>query len=101
MAAGRVRRAPTRSCVACRTPRAKQELLRIVRTPTGEIRPDATGRLPGRGAYVCQGGGCLSLALTRGQLARALETTIPAEVRAALLTVPQTATHQGGERGEE
>jgi predicted RNA-binding protein YlxR (DUF448 family) len=88
--------------VACRTSREKPELVRIVRTPSGEVRPDPGGRAAGRGAYVCQGGDCLSLAIHRGALSRALVTPIPAELRAALLTalVPQI-DHQGGARGQE
>jgi predicted RNA-binding protein YlxR (DUF448 family) len=88
--------------VACRTARPKRELVRIVRTPAGEVRPDPSGRLAGRGAYVCQGGDCLTLAINRGALSRALEAPIPVELRSALLTAlePQH-DHQGGARGQE
>ena len=48
------RRVPSRTCVACRTVRPKRELMRVVRTPAGEIILDASGRAPGRGAYVCR-----------------------------------------------
>ena len=50
------RRTPDRTCVACRTVRPKRDLQRIVRTPTGEIVADETGRAAGRGAYVCRTG---------------------------------------------
>jgi predicted RNA-binding protein YlxR (DUF448 family) len=69
-----------RTCIACGTERAKRELVRIVRTPEGTILADATGRRSGRGAYVCADLGCLEKGLARGQLARALETTVLQEV---------------------
>jgi len=96
------RRVPTRSCVACRTVRPKLELQRIVRTPTGEVVADATGRLAGRGAYVCQGTECLDLAITKGALKRALETPLPATFlgsvgHGAIIT----NDFEGGARGQE
>jgi uncharacterized protein len=101
VARGRV--APTRTCVACRTARAKRELVRIVRTPLGRIEPDPTGRMAGRGAYVCTGGTCLMTAIDKGALARALAVAIPTELRAELLarTAPMTTNDEGGERGQE
>ncbi len=45
-----------RTCVVCREKRPKRELLRIVRTPDGEVMLDASGRLDGRGGYVCVSG---------------------------------------------
>ena len=69
---------PTRTCVACRTPRQKRELLRVVRTPGGAIVLDPTGRAPGRGAYVCADAACQAAALTKGALRRALAVAIPA-----------------------
>ncbi len=47
------RHIPMRTCVVCRDKKPKQELLRIVRTPEGEVRVDSGGRLSGRGGYVC------------------------------------------------
>ena len=70
----KVKKIPQRQCVGCRTKRDKRDLLRIVKTPEGEIVLDATGKKSGRGVYVCPDPECL-----RG-LERALETTIPAEV---------------------
>jgi uncharacterized protein len=64
--------------VACRTARAKRELQRIVRTPDGRVVLDPTGRLNGRGAYVCHDSECLTNAIKKGALARALETPLPA-----------------------
>jgi hypothetical protein len=78
--------------VACRTSRQKRELLRVVRTPGGAIVLDASGRAPGRGAYVCAADACQDAALAKGALRRALAVPIPAglfdPVRAAATAVP-------------
>jgi len=63
---------------------------------------DPTGRLAGRGAYVCHDTDCLSIAITKGALARALETQLPAAFLAeAGAGVTITHTSQGGARGKE
>ncbi|MFN8631858.1 MAG: YlxR family protein [Chloroflexota bacterium] len=61
--------APDAGCVACRTPRPKRELIRVVRRPDGTVGVDATGRQPGRGAYLCQDAACFDLAGRRRALA--------------------------------
>lgn len=53
---------PLRMCVGCREMKPKHELVRIVRTPEGEIKIDRTGRLNGRGAYICKEEQCLKKA---------------------------------------
>ncbi|MFS8640208.1 MAG: YlxR family protein, partial [Symbiobacteriaceae bacterium] len=50
---------PQRTCIGCRAVRPKRELLRIVRTPEGEILFDPSGRRAGRGAYLCPSASCL------------------------------------------
>ena len=89
--------------MACRTTRDKRELVRIVRTPGGELNIDESGRLAGRGAYLCRDAACWTTALERGALARALEAPVTAELRAAMtaLAVRLTTTTEGGERGKE
>ncbi|MBQ2770227.1 MAG: YlxR family protein [Clostridia bacterium] len=67
---------PMRMCVACRTMRPKKELVRIVRTPEGEVLADTTGRMNGRGAYVCRDPECLKKAIKIRALERALETRV-------------------------
>jgi predicted RNA-binding protein YlxR (DUF448 family) len=93
---------PTRTCVACRTARPKRELRRIVRTPSGEIVFDPTGRLAGRGAYVCHDTDCLTKAIDKGALSRALETPLPQAFLANVVpgAIP-THTIEGGARGKE
>ncbi|MBA3778844.1 MAG: YlxR family protein [Chloroflexi bacterium] len=78
------RRFPIRTCVACRTERQKRDLVRLVRTPERSIMLDPTGRLAGRGAYLCADGACWSTALKKGALERALEAPLPVELREQL-----------------
>ncbi len=51
---------PMRMCVGCRTMKPKRELIRVVKTPENEIKLDTTGKLNGRGAYVCPCRECLA-----------------------------------------
>lgn len=97
------RQIPNRSCVACRTARPKRDLLRIVRTPDGQIVSDPTGRLAGRGAYVCNEPACIERAITKGALARALKTPLPHDLRETLSAsgIPLNITIEGGARGQE
>ena len=50
---------PMRTCIACREEKPKKEMLRVVRNAEGEIRLDFSGKLPGRGAYVCGSEACI------------------------------------------
>ncbi|MGH2691024.1 MAG: RNase P modulator RnpM, partial [Actinomycetota bacterium] len=68
---------PERICLACRRRRPKPELLRIVRSPEGEVGVDPTGRADGRGAYVCRDDpACRKAATRKGALTRALRLTL-------------------------
>ena len=69
----KVRKVPQRQCVACGQVRAKRDLVRVVRTPAGDVRVDVTGKVSGRGAYVCPDTACVDHALRGGRLAGALE----------------------------
>lgn len=71
---------PIRTCIACRSSSEKKELLRIVRSASGEIVIDPTGKKPGRGAYVCRSRDCIAAALKKKALERALRTAVPAEL---------------------
>ena len=70
--------------MGCRTTSEKSELIRIVRTPEGGVRIDPTGRMNGRGAYLCRNENCLKRVLKSGALARSLKTPIPGEVAETL-----------------
>jgi len=89
--------APQRTCVACRSIRAKRELVRVVRAPSGELSVDSRGKAPGRGAYLDPVEECLDRGLAGGAIARALETPIDeataARLRAELVHVAKEKTH--------
>ena len=78
------RKIPQRQCVGCRTMKDKKALVRIVKSPEGEICVDATGKKSGRGAYICPDAQCLQKARKSRALERAFETAIPPEVYDAL-----------------
>ena len=73
-----------RMCVACREMKPKKELIRVVRTPEGEIVADETGRKNGRGAYLCRSEACFNKAVKTRALDRALEQPL-SEAAAAYL----------------
>ena len=67
-------------CTACREMKPKRELVRIVKTPEGEIRLDATGKLNGRGAYICRSSDCLQKAQKTKALSRAFSCEVSTEI---------------------
>ena len=71
---------PIRQCLGCRESKPKKELIRVVRSPEGEISLDFRGKANGRGAYVCPNPACLRKAIKAKALERALETQIPEEI---------------------
>ena len=71
---------PERHCLGCNLPFPKKELLRVVRSPEGEISVDFTGKKSGRGAYLCFSSSCFKKARKAGRIARALNTEIPEEI---------------------
>ena len=72
------RKIPMRMCVGCREMKPKKELLRVVRTPEGEVLIDPTGKKSGRGAYICASSDCLAKARKQRQLERAFECAVDA-----------------------
>ena len=60
--------------------KSKKELIRVVRSPEGEISIDFTGKKSGRGAYICPNIACLETAIRKKGLERSLEVTISEEV---------------------
>jgi predicted RNA-binding protein YlxR (DUF448 family) len=74
---------PERSCVGCRRRAPKADLLRVVRTPSG-VQVDSLGTAPGRGAYVHRDRACVSAAVGRGALVRALRVGLAEEELARL-----------------
>ena len=75
---------PMRQCLGCREMLPKKELIRVVRSPEGEVSLDFKGKLPGRGAYVCPSPECLARVRKSRALERAFSAQLPAEVYEAL-----------------
>lgn len=74
------KKVPTRRCTGCGEHFPKNELVRVLRTPEGEIILDGTGKKSGRGAYVCRSAACLKKARKARRLESALECSIPDEI---------------------
>ena len=75
---------PQRQCMGCRERKAKKELIRVVRGTDGTVSLDFSGKLNGRGAYICPNAQCLMKAQKAKSLERSLEVPIPEEVYARL-----------------
>ncbi|MBE6944840.1 MAG: YlxR family protein [Ruminococcaceae bacterium] len=75
---------PMRQCMGCRERKPKKELIRVVRSPEGEVGLDFKGKAPGRGAYVCPSLECLKKAIRSKALDRNLEVQVPETVLDAL-----------------
>ena len=75
---------PQRQCMGCRERKAKRELIRVVRSPEGNVSLDFGGKMNGRGAYLCPDPACLKKAIRSKALERSLEVAIPEEVYARL-----------------
>ena len=75
---------PQRQCMGCRERRPKREMIRVVRTPEGAVNLDFSGKMNGRGAYLCLNPECLKKAIRSKALDRSLEVEIPEDVYARL-----------------
>jgi predicted RNA-binding protein YlxR (DUF448 family) len=71
---------PQRRCVGCGETKDKKELIRVVRTPEGEVCLDFTGKKSGRGAYLCHNRACLKKARKTKRIEQNLDTHIPDEI---------------------
>ena len=78
------RHIPVRTCAGCREEHSKREMVRVVRTENGAVNVDPTGKLNGRGAYLCPRTECWDRALRTGSLAHALKAAISPAERTAL-----------------
>lgn len=76
---------PMRQCTGCREMKSKRELIRVVRSPEGDIALDFKGKAAGRGAYLCPDRGCLQQAIKTRALERALHVPIPEQIYTDLL----------------
>ena len=71
------KKVPLRQCLGCREMKPKSELIRVVKSPEGEISLDETGKKPGRGAYVCNNVDCFKRIIKSNALSRAFKAQIP------------------------
>lgn len=76
----RKKKTPLRMCTGCGEMKPKQELVRVVKSPDGDISLDLTGKKPGRGAYVCRSADCLKAARKARRFEKAFSCKIPDEV---------------------
>ena len=77
---------PMRKCNGCGEQKPKKELVRIVKSPEGEVSLDLTGKASGRGAYICNNADCLQKARKSHRIDKAFEMAIPDEVYEQMLT---------------
>jgi len=75
-----VKKKPQRQCVGCRESKDKKELIRVVKTPEGDIVLDRTGRQNGRGAYLCDSEECLKKARKSNAFSRSYRMNIEEEI---------------------
>ncbi|MBC7238944.1 MAG: YlxR family protein [Chloroflexi bacterium] len=85
-----IRRQPQRTCIACGRTDAKRQLIRLVRRPDGQVVVDPTGKLAGRGAYLCKTRACWERAFQQKRIGRALKTDLTAEQQAQLAEFAKT-----------
>ncbi|HZJ83181.1 MAG TPA: YlxR family protein [Clostridia bacterium] len=76
---------PLRMCLGCRELKPKKELIRVVRSPEGEISIDLGGKKPGRGAYICKNSSCLENALKNRVLERTFSQKIEKDLQQILI----------------
>ena len=89
------RKIPMRQCLGCRTMFPKRELIRVVRSPEGELSLDFKGKAPGRGAYLCPNPECLKKARKARAIERAFSVSVPEEVYEALEVRMEEEIHGG------
>ena len=74
------RQIPLRTCIACREEKPKRDILRVVRNAEGKIDLDFSGKLPGRGAYLCDSAECIKRLRRYRLLNKAFSAEVPEEV---------------------
>ena len=76
----KVKKIPLRMCTGCMEMKPKKELIRVVKSPEGEVSVDLTGKKSGRGAYACKNAECLEKAFKAKRLSRNLDVVIDEEI---------------------
>ena len=75
-----MKKQPQRTCMGCNEKKDKKDLIRIVKNKQNEINIDKTGRLEGRGAYICDSITCLEKAIKTKRIEKVFEQKIPDEI---------------------
>ena len=75
---------PVRTCIACRRQSDKGDLVRVVRNADGNVEIDLKGKMPGRGAYICENADCVRQTAKGNRLSKALRCQVPSEIIKAL-----------------
>lgn len=75
-----VKKQPLRKCTGCGESKPKRELVRVVKSPEGELSIDLTGKKNGRGAYICPDAECLKKVRKAKRLERSFEMQVPDEI---------------------
>ena len=75
-----IKKTASRQCTGCGEKKDKKELIRVIKTPEGDITVDFTGKKNGRGAYICRSGECLEKAIRNHGIERSLKTGILPEI---------------------
>lgn len=79
-----LKKIPMRRCLGCMESKPKKELIRIVKNKDGEISLDKTGKMQGRGAYICNNEGCLEKAIKTKRIEKEFEMDVKEEIYALL-----------------
>ena len=75
-----MKKMPQRTCMGCNVKKDKNEFIRIVKNKNGEINIDKTGKMPGRGAYLCDNIECLEKAIKTKRIDKVFETQIEQDI---------------------
>ncbi len=92
---------PMRMCITCRERLPKKELIRIVATEDGEVTVDPTGKMPGRGAYVCKNPECLEKAVKQHRFEYGLKDKINRGAAEKLLDTEEKVDAEDGKGKDE
>ena len=88
-----MKKIPVRRCLGCNEGKPKKELLRIVKNQSGDIAIDLSGKMPGRGAYICADPVCFEKAKKAKRFERAFESDIPQDIYEKLLAEVSAKKH--------
>ena len=84
-----MKKSPLRKCLACLERKEKDQLVRVVKDKEGNFSLDRTGKMPGRGAYICKSEACIQKVLDSKRLNAALRGNPPQEIYEELMHVTQ------------